>query len=352
MRPLDVLVIGGGQAGLAAAYHLNQRGCSYAVLEDGHRVGGSWRDRYASLTLFTPRAFSALPGLALDGDPEGYATRDEFADYLERYVRHFGLNVTLRSNVQKLQLDAGGGFTATTADGRVFRGASVIVATGGFVTPLLPAVAKEFEAGVAQLTTASYRQPADVPPGTVLVVGDGASGRDIAMDLAPTHRTLLARGKSRRLLPQRILGRSVWWWLDRLGLLRVGPDSLIGKFMRRADPFPNRDRDLRSLTAAGILIKPRLTAAAGSEAGFADGTRAMVKAVVWAIGYRDDFEWIDIDGALSANGGPIHREGVSPVRGLFFVGRPWQRNRASALIMGVGNDARIVVDASLASTLS
>ena len=344
---LDVLVIGAGQAGLAAAYYLRRGVSSFIVLDGAPRVGESWRRRYASLTLFTPRQFSALPGLEMTGDPEGYANRDEFAAYLESYARHWDLPVQTDARVLKLSREAGGLFAAMIGDGRVLRARSVIVATGAFAEPARPPVAKDFDPAVIQLDAATYQAPADLPPGKVLVVGDGASGRDIAMDLAPTRPTLLATGKLRRLLPERFLGRSVWWWLSRLGLMRTGPDSVLGRIMRRTDPFPNRGRAAADLGRAGVELRPRLVQAEGQQAVFASGLVDQVQAMVWATGYRDRFDWLNIDGALSEVGSPLHREGISPVPGLFFLGRPWQRNRASALIMGAGEDAGIIVQRAL-----
>lgn len=188
------------------------------------------------------------------------------------------------------------------------------------------------------------RSPASLPSGPVLIVGDGASGRDIAIELASTRETWLAIGKPRRLFPERILGRSIWQWLSTLGLLRVGPDSWLGKRMRKVDPFPDRGRSLKALKRAGVRVVPRLTAARGARATFADGQTAEVGSVVWCVGYRDDFGWIDVAGAKDRTGAILQTEGVSPVSGLYFVGRPWQRNRASALVMGAGEDARRIVE--------
>ncbi|MER8476712.1 hypothetical protein [Mesorhizobium sp. M1163] len=150
-------------------------------------------------------------------------------------------------------------------------------------------------------------------------------------------------GKPRRPFPERILGRSVWWWLKKLGLMRARSGSLPGRSMRRADPFPDRGRSLPALRAAGVRIVPRLVAAEGRTAALADGTRIGVDAVVWAIGYRDDFGWLRVPEAKDADNKILHVDGVSPAPGLFFVGRPWQRNRASALVMGAGDDAAAIV---------
>lgn len=344
-RIVSVLVIGGGQAGLAVGYHLKARGVPFRIVETENRIGASWRKRYASLTLFTPRRFSALPGMELPGDPEGYAARDEFAGYLERYADTLGLPVATGMRVEKLTRVRDGHFQALLSTGETIRARHVIVATGGFRIPVVPDLAKGFTRDVTQFTAESYGDGSMLPSGPILVVGDGASGRDIATELAVTHRVLLATGKSRRLLPERILGRSIWWWLNAFGLMTVSGSSLPGRLMRRADPFPDRDRNLTSLRRKGIKVMPRLIGAEGHVAHFADGRSATITAIVWATGYRDNAAWLDIPGAVDVRGRFIHRGGLSPVPGLFFLGRPWQRNRASALIMGVGADAAFIADA-------
>jgi putative flavoprotein involved in K+ transport len=218
------------------------------------------------------------------------------------------------------------------------------VAAGAFQKPKLPALAAELDGRVTQLTVGTYHRPADIPEGTVLVVGDGASGRDIAADLAGSRHVLLASGRKRRLLPERLLGRSIWWWLNATGLMHAGPTSSIGRFMRESDPFPNRNRDVVDLQRLGIVAKPRALSAAGSEVTFADRTTAAIDGVVWTVGYEDDARWIDVAEAKDGGGGILCDQGRSPVPGLYHLGRPWQRNRASALIMGAGPDAKLVVD--------
>lgn len=339
---LDALVIGAGQAGLAMGYHLRRHGLEFHIVEQSLRIGDVWRNRYDSLTLFTPRALSALPGLPLAGDQEGYPSREEFAAYLEDYAARWQLPVVTGTRVVELTRD-GADFLAGLSDGSMARSRSVVIATGGFQKPTRPAIAAGFDASVVQLDPETYKNPAGVPPGRILVVGDGASGRDIALELAATHETFLAVGKPRRLFPERILGRSVWWWLKTLGLMRAGPGSLLGRMMRRADPFPDRGRSLSALRTAGIRVMPRLVAAEGRTASFADGARLEVDAVMWAIGYGDDFDWLRTTGAKDAGGAIVQTQGVSPVPGLFYVGRPWQRNRASALVMGAGDDAEAIV---------
>ncbi|SMQ68566.1 putative flavoprotein involved in K+ transport [Devosia lucknowensis] len=328
---VDVLVVGGGQAGLAASYRLSRAGASHIVVDASARIGDSWRRRYDSLTLFTPRTLSALPGLSLLGEPEGYAGRDEFADYLENYAETFSLPVLTGTRVERLFRRSDGAVEAGLAGGGVIVCRSVVDCTGAFQRPWVPRMADQFGDDVLQLTSGTYSNPADVPPGTVLVVGDGASGRDIAVDLAATHRVLLATGKPRRLFPERFLGQSTWTWMDRLGLLSATSNSAIGRIMKAADPFPDRGRSLKALRAMGIDVWPRLEHAGGRRVQFANRTTKDVDAVIWAVGYRDD------DGWLGADGSGVHR-----------LGRPWLRNRASGLVLGAARDSETVIDRVLA----
>lgn len=334
----DVLIIGAGQAGLALAYHLNSTKLSYQLIERNHHIGDSWRHRYDSLTLFTPRVFSALPGLALEGDPQGYASRDEFADYLDRYGKYFEFPIHLGQEIQLLER-INGGFQAVTQTNDYFVSKVVIVATGPFQKPKVPLIATNFSSEVKQFTPETYRNAAQIPVGKVLIVGDGATGRDIASELAKTHQVLLATGRSRRLLPEKILSKSIWWWLDKLGIMRIPAKSALGKYMRRVDPFPARENRLADLKRKGVQVMKSLVEVNGRTVRFAKGDVSEVDSVVWATGYKDDSDWIAIPEIKDGNGNFIHQEGISPIKDLYFIGRSWQRTRGSALVTGVGDDA-------------
>lgn len=326
---VDVLVVGGGQAGLAASYRLDQAGVSHLVVDASAQVGDSWRHRYHSLTLFTPRCLSSLPGVPLDGNAEGYAGRLEFADYLRSYAETNRLPLMSGTRVVRLECDTAGTFVAELGNDATVRSQAVLVCTGGFQQPIVPEVASRFGPGIAQLTMSTYRSPLSVGKGPVLVVGDGASGRDMAIELAATHEVLLATGKPRRLFPQRLFGVSTWTVMDRLGLLSASAGSPVGRMMQKADPFPDRGRSLAALRGRGISIRPRLVDASDRTAKFSDGGHAEVASVIWAVGYRNVADW----NAVPA-GTP----------GLHYLGRPWQRNRASALILGASRDSEVVVN--------
>lgn len=337
----DVLVIGGGQAGLAAAFFLSRRNIPYLVLDKGREIGEVWRRRYDSLTLFTPRNYSELPGMRLAGDPDGFPVKDEIAAALKRYAEDHQLNVRLATEVLTLRI-ADGEFLAETNRG-AFTARQVIVATGPFQAPWVPPMASRLDPDVVQLHSARYRNPADLKPGTVLVIGGGNSGAQIAAELAASRRVVLSAAHRVTFFPLTIAGRSVFRWFDALGILNAPTESRIGRIVRKR-PDPVFGFELKRLLAANrITLKPKAVRAEGRTVQFADGTVAEADNVIWATGFRFDYSWLQISGALDAEGKPIHERGVSPVGGLYYVGLPWQTSRNSALIGGVGRDAEAIV---------
>jgi putative flavoprotein involved in K+ transport len=338
---LDVLIIGAGQAGLAMGRELQRAGLDILLIDAHARVGDSWRRRFDSLVLFTPRAYSALPGLALQGDPEGYPTKVEIADYLESYAAHFRLPV--RTGTRTARLEQGDNlFQAIVEGGEMIRARAVVIATGAFQEPIVPPVAEGFANDVVQLTPERYRNPGDVPGGTVLVAGDGATGRQIALELAETHRVVLATGRPRRVSPDRVFGKSIFWWVDKTGLLRTSRHSRIGRRLMETEPFPGKHLALDRLREHGVTVVGRLASADGRAVTFATGETSEIDAVIWATGYRDRTDWVAIPGVADARGAFVHERGVSPVSGLYFIGRSWQWSRGSALVTGVGADARYI----------
>lgn len=339
----DVLVIGAGQAALALGFHLKRTPFRFQLVDRNARIGDSWRKRYDSLTLFTPRAYSALPGLAVPGAPDGYPTKDEMADYLETYANHFDLPVVLGAGIRRLErID--GGFRAVTEADESIDSRAVVLGTGAFQRPAIPSISKGLSAEVTQLTPEDYKAPAQLPPGRVLVVGDGATGRQIALELAANHEVLLAAGRPRRVSPDRILGKSIFWWMDKLGILRASRESAIGRYLMKADPFPGKALELKRLQRQGVDVVGRVVDAEGKKVSFAGGKTAEVDAVLWATGYKDDTEWVEIPEAKDAHGNFLHQRGVSPVPNLYFVGRSWQWTRGSALFAGVGEDAAYLTE--------
>ncbi|WP_448624036.1 flavin-containing monooxygenase [Geodermatophilus sp. URMC 64] len=332
-QPLDVLVIGAGQAGLALAWHLQRSGTRFLVVDAGDRIGHVWRSRWDSLRLFTAAEYDALPGMAFPAPAGTYPTKDQVADYLAAYAEAFELPVRLGTRVTRLSR-ADGGFRAETTTGPI-AARQVVVATGPFQTPHVPALGLGAE--VPQVHSAQYRRPDDVPAGSVLVVGAGNSGLQIAEELAGAGRAVtVAVGSRPKTVPQRPLGRDLFWWLTTLGLVRARADSRLGRRFRARELVVGTTwRRVRSL---GIGLRPRAVAADGRTVRFADGSALDVDAVVWATGYRPDHSWLDVPGAL-LDGQVAHQRGLSPVPGLAFLGLPWQSTRGSALLGFVREDA-------------
>jgi len=331
---LDVVVIGGSQAGLAMAWYLARQHLRFVVLEAGPEPGHTWRSRWDSLTLFTPAQHDALPGMPFPGPPGTYPTKEQVAGYLNAYAAEFGLPVRLNTRVTAL-IRTAEGFEART-EGGVFRARQVVVATGPFQVPHVPSAAQQLDGSVTQLHSAGYRNPRTLPSGPVLVVGGGNSGFQIAEELAAAGRPVdLSIGTKLPVLPQRIAGRDLFWWLTRLGLMRVSLESRLGRRMSSRDFIIGSSR--RRLKAAGVRFRPAVADAGERTVSFTDGTSLDVGLVIWATGYRSDYSWIDIRGVIG-EGKVVHRRGVTDVPGLYFVGLSWQHTRGSALLGFVHDD--------------
>jgi putative flavoprotein involved in K+ transport len=332
---LEVAVIGGSQAGLAMGYYLAQQGRRFLIFERSGSVAPAWRERWDSLKLFTPRGYSALPGPPFPGDPDGYPTRDEVIAYLEHYADTFDLPIEFKSDVRRLSREEGR--FVLDVDGRRIAADQVVIATGPFQTPFVPKLADDLGSSVWHAHSTGYRRPSDVPEGTVLVVGGGNTGFQIAKELSATHKVLLSVGSKQKPLPQRLAGRDLFWWLTKSGLIEKTVESRIGQRLKDRDTLiGSSPRELKKRYA--VELKPRASSASGRTVTFADGSEVEVAAVIWATGYRSDYSWVDLP-ALDSNGRLQHRRGVTDVPGLFFLGLTWQWTRGSGLIGWVKDDA-------------
>jgi putative flavoprotein involved in K+ transport len=331
-----VLVIGAGQAGLAIAWYLARRGVRYLLVDRNGEIGATWRSRWDSLRLFSPAQYDGLPGSSFPAAQDSYPGKDDVADFLAAYAERNAFPILTNTTVTRLTRQADG-FAVHTSQGTI-TARQVVVATGAFQQPYLPARSGSF-AGVPQLHSADYRRPADLPAGRVLVVGAANSGLQIAADLLATHAVTVAVGATPPSVPQRIAGRDLFWWLTRLGLMDMGPASLLARRMRaRGDLVIGTSRP--ALASAGVDFRQRLVDAPGRLARFADGTAIQPEAVVWATGYRPDYMWIDIPAVTGPEGHPRHDQGRSlAAAGLWFLGLPWQRTRGSSLLGFVQRDA-------------
>jgi putative flavoprotein involved in K+ transport len=337
-RPLDVLVIGAGQAGLALGHHLAQRGDDFLLLDAGPEIGHSWRSRWDSLRLFSPAQYDSLPGMPFPAPADTHPSKDDVADYLSAYARHFALPVQLNCPALRLHREADSAFTATTPTGTL-HAEQVVVATGPFHTPHIPSIADELAPSVSQLHSAAYRNPGQLPAGArVLVVGAANSGLQIAAELAGPCTVTVAVGSTPTQLPQRVAGRDLFFWLTRSGFFTVPADSRIARRLRARGDIVIGTRS-STLRHRGIAFRPRLTGFTGCTATFADSSRTEVDAVVWATGYRPDYSWLHVPGVIDDAGAVRHTAGVTDVPGLYFLGLPWQTARGSALLGFVGADA-------------
>jgi putative flavoprotein involved in K+ transport len=331
----EVLVVGGGQAGLAIGYFLAQQGRDFVILEAADEPAAAWRDRWDSLKLFTSARFSALPGFPFPGDPDRYPLRDEVIEYLTDYARRFDLPVELGSRARSLSKRNGRYLVAL--DDRTYEADQAVVATGPFQVPFVPRLAQRLDAAVLQLHSSDYRSPDGIPGGPVLVVGGGNSGFQIAEELSRTHEVHLSIGSRQKPLPQRVLGRDLFWFLDATGLIRKSVDSRIGRKLAGRDTLIGPKPRAR-VRRHGLRMHDRAVDAAGSTVSFDDGSRLEVGSVLWATGFRTDHSWIDAP-VFDGDGRLIHRRGVTDSPGLYFLGLTWQHTRGSALLGFVKDDA-------------
>jgi putative flavoprotein involved in K+ transport len=337
-RSLDAVVVGGGQAGLAIGYFLNQQGRDFTILEAGDAPAAAWRARWDSLRLFTPVRYDSLPGRAFPGDPDSYPGRDEVVDYLTDYARAFEVPVELDSAVRAVRR-ADSGYLVQLDD-RTYAAEQVVIATGPFQVPRVPPIAQPLDPGVVQFHSTAYRRPDQVPAGPVLVVGGGNTGFQIAEELSRTHEVHLSIGSRQTPLPQRIAGQDLFRYLEALGLMRVTMDSRPGQRLRyRETLIGSSPRTARR--RYGIRLRDRTVDAQRSEVVFADRSRLAPAAVIWATGFAVDHSFVHVpvfDDAARL----MHHRGVTAAPGLYFLGLTWQHTRGSALLGWVKDDARFL----------
>jgi putative flavoprotein involved in K+ transport len=345
---VETVIIGGGQAGLATGYHLARRQRPFVILEARDRVGDVWRERFDTLRLYSPARYAALPGMAFPADAWSYPTKDDMADYLEVYAKHFELPVQTGVTVQRVSREHGR-YVVSCRD-QTFEADYVVIASGTFQSPIVPAFAPLLDPAIRQLHSGEYHNPSQLQPGPVLVVGASHSGADIAFDVASDHPTVLS-GKVRGEIPFSIESRGarlvfpVLWFVWNHLLTEHTP---LG---RKARP------DVRAHGGPLIRVKRGDLAAAGVEhveartVGVRDGRPVLengrvldVTNVIWCTGFGKDVSWIDLP-VVGADGWPEQSRGVSPAApGLYFVGLPFLYAFASMLIGGVGRDADRVAE--------
>ena len=335
------VVIGGGQAGLAVGHHLAAADADFVILTDEARIGDNWRKRWDSLRLFTPARYSGLPGMPFPAPSNHLADKDEVADYLERYAERFDLPVRVGVRVRGMSGD--GERFALSVEGATsgIEADSVVVATGAFQRPRVPAVASRLRAGIRQLHSSEYKHPFALPEGAVLVVGAGNSGAQIALELA-RHRKVWLAGRDTGHMPRRLLGRDVFDWVWPV-LRHATVNTPIGRGMRakahRGDALIGIPE--RTLRDAGVERVGRVEDVRDGMPLCGDSVMDPA-VVIWCTGFRPDYSWIDLP-VFGADGYPRHVRGVAPeAPGLHFVGLRFQHRANSTLIGGVGEDAAFI----------
>jgi len=332
----NTIIVGGGQTGLCLGYFLSRAGDDFLILDAGEAVGDSWRNRYDSLKLFTPTQYDSLPGLEFPGRRDTYPTKDTVADYIANYAARFRLPVQLNTSVTRVSRSKTG-FIVETSRG-VFTACQVVIATGIIQRPLTPAFAARLSSSVFQTHSAEYRNPKQLAPGDVLVVGAGNSGAQIAVELSHDRKVYLAIGKEPRCVPQRFLGRDYLWWVILLGMMDATPNSWPwGRRIRATNSIVGMEL-LRLIRRGHIVRKPRVAAAEGEQILFADGSRQRFSNVIWATGYDHDFSLVDAP-VFDSHGKLIHQRGATTVEGLYFLGQRWLHTGGSGFIGFVGRDA-------------
>jgi putative flavoprotein involved in K+ transport len=396
---VETLIIGGGQAGLAMSEQLAKRGKSHVIVER-HRIAERWRsERWDSLVANGPAWHDRFPSRKFSGNPDGFATKDEIVDYFVAFAAQIGAPIRCGVEVRALHArQNGSGFRAETSEG-IIEAANVVVATGPFQRPIIPGLVPT-TVPITQIHSASYRNPAQLPEGGVLVVGAGSSGVQIADELRRAGREVYLSVGPHNRPPRRYRGRDFCWWLGVLGewdakALAPGMEHVT---IAVSGAHGGHTVDFRDLAARGVRLL-------GSTRGCKDGVielasdlarnvargdanylsvleaadayavkndlqlpeepeahrigadpecvsrpllevdlaRAGVRSIVWATGYALDFGWIKLD-AFDGTGRPVHQRGVSPIPGLYFLGLSWLSRRASAFIWGVWHDADHLAD--------
>ncbi|MBE1535600.1 flavin-containing monooxygenase [Actinomadura algeriensis] len=339
----SLIVIGGGQAGLATARVARELGLAPIVLETADQAEGSWSHYYDSLTLFSPARRSALPGAAFPGDPDRYPTRDEVVEYLSGYARRLDADVRTGHRVERVSAPDGLGFRVAVSGGEELTAPLVVAATGAFSRPHRPVLAGLDTFDGTVLHSSGYRRPEPLAGRRVVIVGGGNSAVQIAIELAAVADVTLATRHPLRFMPQRIAGRDVHVWLQRTGLDTAGwakPLLTGGK----GTPVMDTGTYRAAIATGNPDRRPMFTRLDGDQVLWDDGTREHVDVVLQATGYRPGVDYLAGLGALDGEGLPRHRGGVSTTHpGLGYVGLEWQRSFASATLRGAGADARHVL---------
>ena len=346
----EVVVVGAGQSGLSVGYHLKQQGIPFVILDANERVGDSWRKRWDSLRLFSLARFDGLAGLPFPGPKTYLPTKDEMADFLERYATVFDLPV--ENGVAVTRVERGDSGFVVHAGERRIEARQVVVAMSNFQKPRVPEFAARLAPTVTQMHSSEYRSAGQLRDGTVLIVGAGNSGAEIALELSRTGRRVMLSGRYPSVVPFRpgsFLGRHVLAPLT-LGFVfthLLTRDTPIGRKVARngAEVTPLIRVKPRDLAAAGVVRTARVRGVSEGMPVLESGETVEAPNVIWCTGYHPDFSWVDLP-VFGTDGLPKHKRGVVDGElGLYFTGLHFLYAMSSAQIHGASRDAAYVADA-------
>jgi putative flavoprotein involved in K+ transport len=336
-----VIVVGGGQSGLAAGRALRELRMPTVILEASDRPTGSWPLYYDSLRVFSPAGYSSMPGMPFPGALDHYPGRDEVANYLEDYAAHLDTEIQTNTRVETIQPD-GREFVVFTEDGRALRASGVVAASGSFSNPYRPSFPGE-ETFRGELShVADYRNPAPYAGQRVIVVGAGDSAAQVANELAPVATVTLATRHPVRFIPQRLGGQDIHYWLRETGF-----DTLPAEWLNKVTGGAVVTDSVgfqQTLDEGRVDRRPMFIALDGGQVVWGGGRHEPVDAIILATGYRPSLDYLRDLGALDANASPIHVGGISSTHvGLVYLGLEFQRSYASNTLRGVSEDARAVI---------
>ena len=334
----DFIIIGAGQAGLAMAYYLRKQQKDYMIVDANEEIGAPWLKRWDSLKLFTPSEFNNLPGLDFPYEKGHYANKYEVADYLKSYVKEY--NIPIAFNQKITSLKKVGDFFLLESESQTYKTKNVVVATGPFHTPYTPPCSKNIPNTITQIHSEHYKSPEQLQNGDTLVVGAGDSGVQILDEIAATGRKVYFSGNTDvGTLPQEFLGKTLWWWFQKTGVLSVNKYTKIGKKLSKGLQ-PIIGTDVKTLfKKPNVTCVGRTLDANSEEIIFEKAKINSIKNIIWATGFKPNFNWIE-NIQLDEDHYPKNFRGVSDdINGLYFIGLPWLYTRGSATLGGVKKDA-------------
>ena len=340
---LDYIVVGGAQAGLSIAYHLKQMDKKFMVIDGSTEIGASWLDRWDSLKLFTPTEYNHLPGLQFNAPKGHYPSKFEVADYFKSYVKKFDIPVQLNTLITSIRKTEQG-FHVTSKDDE-FLARNVVIATGPFHTPYTPPCNTKVAKSTVQMHSNFYKGTHQLQSGDALVVGGGDSGYQILDEISKDEsiKVYFSGDTTVKSIPQKILGKTLWWWFTLIGFLSYNKYSWIGKKINSLKP-PIIGTDVKEiLSRKNVFAMGRTKDALNDDVMFESEKISTIKNIFWATGYRPNFNWIE-GLELDEDGYPKNFRGVSNIDGLYFIGLPWMYTRGSATLGGVSKDASYLAD--------